>query len=52
MNWLSTLLSDPNAISHIIFVYALMVSIGNALGHIKIFGISLGFTFELFVSLE
>ena len=51
MNWLSTLLSDPNAISHIIFVYALMVSIGMALGHIKIFGISLGVTFVLFVSL-
>ena len=51
MDWLFTLLTDPNAISHIIFVYALMVSVGMALGHIKICGISLGVTFVLFVSL-
>jgi putative transport protein len=51
VEWLSTLLTDPNAISHIIFVYALLVSVGMALGHVKVFGISLGVTFVLFVAL-
>jgi putative transport protein len=51
VEWLSTLLTDPNAISHIIFVYALLVSVGMALGRVKVFGISLGVTFVLFVAL-
>ncbi len=51
VQWLTSLLTDPNAISHIIFVYALLVCVGMALGHIKVFGVSLGVTFVLFVSL-
>ncbi len=51
MQWLYSLLSDPNSISHIIFVYALVITIGMTLGKIKVFGISLGVTLVLFAGL-
>ena len=51
MNWLIPLVSDSNSIGHVLLVYALVISIGMALGRIKVFGISLGVTFVLFVGL-
>ena len=42
MNWLQDLLTNPNSIAHIVALYA---------GKIKIFGISLGVTFVLFVGI-
>lgn len=51
MDWLVTLWSDSNSIGHILLVYALVITIGMALGQIKVFGISLGVTFVLFAGL-
>ncbi len=51
MDWLVNLLTDTNSIAHILVVYALVISVGMLLGQIKIFGISLGVTFILFVGL-
>lgn len=51
MNWLIPLVSDSDSIGHVLLVYALVISIGMALGRIKVFGISLGVTFVLFVGL-
>ena len=49
MNWLQDLLTNPNSIAHIVALYAFVISIGVLLGKIKVFGISLGVTFVLFV---
>nr|WP_283592492.1 hypothetical protein [Turicimonas muris] len=51
MDWLVNLWTDTNSIAHILMVYALVISVGMLLGQIKIFGISLGVTFILFVGL-
>lgn len=51
MNWLTQLLSDPDSIGHILLVYSIVIAVGMALGRLKIFGISLGVTFVLFVAL-
>ena len=51
MNWLTSLLTDPDSIGHLLLVYAFVISVGMALGRIKIFGISLGVTLVLFVGL-
>ncbi len=51
MNWITPLLSDTDSIGHVLLVYALVIAAGMALGRIKIFGISLGVTFVLFVAL-
>ena len=49
MNWLSDLLFNPDSIAHIVALYAFVIAVGVLLGKIKIFGISLGVTFVLFV---
>jgi len=50
MNWfLSLLLND--GIAHTIFIFAFVIALGMSLGKIKIFGISLGIAFVLFVGL-
>ena len=50
MEWFHSLLFEEG-IAHTILLYALIISTGIALGKIKIFGISLGVTFVLFVGL-
>ncbi len=51
MNWLNDLLTNPDSIAHIVSLYAFVIAIGVLLGKIKIFGISLGVTFVLFVGI-
>ncbi|BEH00500.1 putative transporter [Bacteroides sedimenti] len=51
MNWLQTLLTDPNSVAHIVALYAFVIAAGVLLGKIKFFGISLGVTFVLFVGI-
>ncbi len=51
MSWLETLLWDPSSVAHIVCLYAFVISLGVLLGKIKIFGISLGVTFVLFVGI-
>lgn len=50
MNWLNELVFGTG-IAHSMFVFALVISIGISLGRIKIFGISLGITWILFVGI-
>lgn len=51
MNWLSDLLFNPDSIAHIVALYAFVIAAGVLLGKIKVFGISLGVTFVLFVGI-
>ncbi len=51
MNWLVSLLTDANSIPHILLSYAFVICLGVLLGQVKIFGVSLGVTFVLFVGL-
>ena len=51
MDWLITLFSDSDSVAHIVLLYAAVISLGIALGRIKIFGISLGVTFVLFAGI-
>ncbi|NDV46796.1 putative transporter [Paludibacter sp. 221] len=50
MDWLVSLFTG-DGIAHTILLYALVISVGVMLGKIKVFGISLGVTFVLFVGL-
>lgn len=50
MDWLNELVFGTG-IAHSMFVFALVISIGIALGRIKFFGISLGITWILFVGI-
>lgn len=51
MTWLENLLFNPDSIAHIVLLYSLVISCGVLLGRIKIFGVSLGVTFILFVGI-
>ena len=51
MEWLETLLWDPTSVAHIVCLYAFVISVGVLLDKIKVFGISLGVTFVLFVGI-
>lgn len=51
MSWLTELVLDNSSIAHAIFLYALVIAFGVILGKIKIFGVSLGVTFVLFVGI-
>ena len=51
MDWMMPLLTDTDSIGHILLVYSVVNALGMALGRIKVFGISLGVTFVLFVAL-
>ena len=51
MDWLMQLLTDADSVGHILLVYSMVIALGMALGRIKVFGISLGVTFVLFVAL-
>lgn len=50
MDWLISLLTE-DSVARIVLIYAFVIAIGVMLGKIKIFGISLGVTFVLFVGL-
>lgn len=51
MEWLIDLFTKTDSIAHIVVLYALVISVGIALGRFKIFGISLGVTFVLFAGI-
>jgi len=51
MDWLQTLLTDPESVAHIVMLYAFVIVLGVLLGKIKIFGVSLGVTFVLFAGI-
>nr|WP_320059839.1 putative transporter [uncultured Bacteroides sp.] len=51
MDWIEDLLWNVNSVAHIVFLYAFVIAVGVYLGKIKIFGISLGVTFVLFVGI-
>lgn len=51
MDWLSSLLTNPDSIAHILLVYSIVIALGMGLGRIKVFGVSLGVTFVLFAGL-
>lgn len=51
MEWIQDLLFNTNSVAHAILIYAFVIAIGVLLGKIKIFGVSLGVTFVLFVGL-
>lgn len=51
MEWIQNLLFDTNSIAHIVLIYAITIALGVQLGKIKIFGVSLGVTFVLFIGL-
>lgn len=50
MNWLNELFFGTG-IAHSMFIFALVISLGITLGRIKVFGISLGITWILFVGI-
>lgn len=50
MDWITDLLFGTS-IAHTAFLYALVIAVGVLLGKVKIFGVSLGVTFVLFVGI-
>ena len=50
MDWILDLFTG-NGVAHSIFIYSLVIAAGVIMGKVKIFGISLGATFVLFVGL-
>jgi AspT/YidE/YbjL antiporter-like protein len=50
MSWIRELLVG-SSVGHIVLVFAFVIALGVALGRIKIFGVSLGMTFVLFVGI-
>lgn len=51
MEWINDLLFNENSIAHVVLIYAFAIALGVILGKIKIFGVSLGVTFVLFVGI-
>ena len=51
MDWLENLLFNSDSIAHIVILYSIVISLGVLLGRVKIFGVSLGVTFILFVGI-
>ena len=51
MDWLENLLFNSDSIAHIALLYSIVISLGVLLGRVKIFGVSLGVTFILFVGI-
>lgn len=50
MNWLTELISGTG-VAHAIFIYSLVIALGVIMGKQKIFGVSLGATFVLFMGI-
>lgn len=51
MEWLKTLLLDPESVAHILLLYSFVIAVGVWLGKIKFFGVSLGVAFILFTGI-
>ena len=51
MEWINTLLWDASSVAHIVLLYAFVIAVGVMLGKFKIFGVSFGVTFVLFVEI-
>lgn len=51
MDWLENLLFNPDSIAHIVLLYSFVIAGGVMLGKLKMFGVSLGVTFILFVGI-
>lgn len=51
MDWIQSLLFNNASVAHTVILYAFVIAAGVSLGKIRIFGISLGVTFVLFVGL-
>lgn len=51
MDWINNLLWTPDSVAHIMLLYAFVIATGVLLGKIKIFGVSLGVTFVLFMGI-
>jgi len=51
MDWLENLLFNADSIAHIVLLYSFVIAGGVLLGKLKIFGVSLGVTFILFVGI-
>ena len=51
MEAIVALLTDPNSVAHIALVYSAIVTIGLALGRVRVYGISLGVIVVMFVGL-
>lgn len=51
MDWLENLLFNPDSIAHIVLLYSFVIAGGVLLGKLKMFGVSLGVTFILFVGI-
>ena len=51
MTWIENLLFTPSSVAHTVLLYVFVIAAGVYLGKMKIFGISLGVTFVLFVGL-
>lgn len=51
MDWLENLLFNADSIAHIVLLYSFVIAGGVMLGKLKMFGVSLGVTFILFVGI-
>lgn len=51
MDWIQDLLWNQSSVAHIVLLYAFVIALGVLLGKIKLFGVSLGVTFVLFVGI-
>ena len=51
MDWIQNLLFNTTSVAHTVILYAFVIAAGVFLGKIKVFGVSLGVTFVLFVGL-
>ena len=51
LEWLTKLFTATDSVAHIALLYALVIALGVYFGKIKVFGISLGVTFVLFVGI-
>lgn len=51
MDWLENLLFNADSIAHIVLLYSFVIAGGVLLGKLKMFGVSLGVTFILFVGI-
>lgn len=51
MEWIQDLLFNNESVAHALLIYSIVIAFGVALGKVKIFGVSLGVTFVLFVGL-
>ena len=51
MDWLQSLLWDTSSVAHIVLLYSFVIAVGVFLGKQKVYGVSLGVTFVLFMGI-